>query len=195
MDKTLRSRDIKIVHIGNSLGSACPKSSCKNTVSLIPWFWKKPLRGFSSGRNKTTSSPGLTPIRPWPMRGKTGASMTRHCLTDWRMTTLTPKRYEIYFADLNPTLGSEISKIRPVVIISDDAMNTYLETVVICPITSKIHPTWRTRFQITCVDKQAEVAVDQIRTISKTRLKKKIDQLPDDDASQLRRIITEMYGE
>jgi mRNA interferase MazF len=111
------------------------------------------------------------------------------------MTTLTPKRYEIYSADLSPTLGSEISKIRPVVIISDDAMNTYLETVVVCPITSKIHPAWRTRLQITCVGKQAEVAVDQIRTVSKTRLKKKIDQLTGDDASQVRRIITEMYGE
>lgn len=108
---------------------------------------------------------------------------------------MTPKRYEIYFADLNPTLGSEISKIRPVVIISDDAMNKYLETVVICPITSKIHPTWRTRLQFNCVDKQCEIAVDQIRTISKTRLKKKIDQLSNNEASQLRRIITEMYGE
>jgi mRNA interferase MazF len=111
------------------------------------------------------------------------------------MTTLTPKRYEMYFADLNPSLGSEISKIRPVVIISDDAMNKYLETVVVCPITSKIHPTWRTRLQINCADKQAEVAVDQIRTISKTRLKNKIGQLPNTDASQLRRIITDMYGE
>ncbi len=122
-------------------------------------------------------------------------SMTGHCLTGWRMMTLMPKRYEIYFAALNPTLGSEISKIRPVVIISDDAMNTYLETVVVCPITSKIHPAWRTRLQIICVGKPAEVAVDQIRTISKTRLKKKIDQLSGDDASQVRRIITEMYGE
>ena len=111
------------------------------------------------------------------------------------MTILTPKRYEVYFADLNPTLGSEISKIRPVVIISDDAMNKYLETVVICPITSKIHPTWRTRLQFNCVDKQSEIAVDQIRTISKTRLKKKIDKLSNNEASQLRRIITEMYGE
>lgn len=111
------------------------------------------------------------------------------------MTTLTPKRYEIYFADLNPTLGSEISKIRPVVIISDDAMNKYLETVVVCPITSKIHPTWRTRLQIVCAGKKAEIAVDQIRTISKVRLKKKIDHLPDDESAQLRRIITEMYGE
>ena len=84
------------------------------------------------------------------------------------MVTLTPKRYEIYFADLNPTLGGEICKIRPVVIISDDAMNTYLETVVVCPLTSKIHPTWRTRLQIDCAGKQAEIAVDQIRTIERT---------------------------
>ena len=111
------------------------------------------------------------------------------------MATLTPKRYEIYFADLNPTLGGEICKIRPVVIISDDAMNKYLETVVVCPLTSKIHPTWRTRLQIDCAGKQAEIAVDQIRTISKIRLKKKIAQLPSDESSQLRLIITEMYGE
>ncbi|MFH0785122.1 MAG: type II toxin-antitoxin system PemK/MazF family toxin [Pseudomonadota bacterium] len=108
---------------------------------------------------------------------------------------MTPKRYEIYFADLNPTLGSEISKIRPVVIISDDAMNKYLETVVVCPITSKIHPAWRTRLQFNCVGKKFEIAVDQIRTISKIRLKKKIDQLSNNDTSLLRRIITEMYGE
>lgn len=106
-----------------------------------------------------------------------------------------PKRYEIYFADLNPTLGSEISKIRPVVIISDDDMNKYLETVVVCPLTSKIHPTWRTRLQIRCANQPAEIAVDQIRTLSKIRLKQKIDQLPDNVSAQLRRIITEMYGE
>lgn len=108
---------------------------------------------------------------------------------------MTPEQYEIYFADLNPTIGSEISKIRPVVIISDDAMNKYLETVVVCPVTSKIHPTWRTRLQIRCADKQAEVAVDQIRTISKARLKNRVDQLSGNESSQLRRIITEMYGE
>lgn len=106
-----------------------------------------------------------------------------------------PERYEIYFADLNPTIGSEINKIRPVVIISEDEMNTNLETIVICPLTSKIHPTWRTRLQIDCAGKQAEVAVDQIRAISKKRLRQKIDRLSISQASQLRRIITEMYGE
>jgi mRNA interferase MazF len=108
---------------------------------------------------------------------------------------LQPKRYEIYFADLNPTLGSEISKIRPVVVISQNDMNSFLETVVICPLTSKIHPKWRSRLQINCSGSIAEIAVDQIRTISKIRLKNKIDILSNDQASQLRRLITEMYGE
>ncbi len=105
------------------------------------------------------------------------------------------KRYEIFYADLNPTIGSEIKKIRPVVIISHDEMNKYLETVVVCPLTSKLHPQWRTRLKIQCMDKKAEIAVDQIRTISKLRLKKKIDKLSKLKAAQLRKLITDMYGE
>lgn len=105
------------------------------------------------------------------------------------------KRYEIYFADLNPTIGSEIKKVRPVVIVSQDEMNQYLETVVVCPLTLALHPQWRTRIQIKCAKKNAEIAVDQICTISKKRLKKKIDQLSDRKSAQLRKIITDMYGE
>ncbi|MCD6293700.1 MAG: type II toxin-antitoxin system PemK/MazF family toxin [Deltaproteobacteria bacterium] len=105
------------------------------------------------------------------------------------------KRYEIYFADLNPTVGSEIKKVRPVVIISQDEMNKYLKTVVVCPLTSKLHPLWRTRLRIKCTNKNAEIAVDQIRTISKQRLKKKLDKLSDIKAAQLRKLITDMYGE
>jgi mRNA interferase MazF len=107
---------------------------------------------------------------------------------------LTPKRYDIYLADLNPTIGSEISKVRPVVVISQNAMNRNLETIVICPLTSKLHPTWRSRLQIDCAGKSAEIAIDQIRTISQQRLKQKIDQLSDESAAQLRQLIVEMYG-
>jgi len=114
---------------------------------------------------------------------------------DWMMKNLNFKRYEIYFADLNPSIGSEIKKIRPVVIISQNEMNKYLETVVICPLTSKLHSQWRSRLQIKCTNKKAEIAVDQIRTISKLRLKKKIDQLSSLEAAQLRKLITDMYGE
>lgn len=109
--------------------------------------------------------------------------------------TLDIRRYEIYFADLNPTIGSEIKKVRPVVIVSQDEMNQYLETVVVCPLTSKLHPQWRTRLQIKCLNKNAEIAVDQIRTISKKRLKKRLDKLSKSKASQLRKLITDMYGE
>jgi mRNA interferase MazF len=111
------------------------------------------------------------------------------------MKALIIKRYEIYFADLNPTKGGELQKIRPVVIISQDEMNKYLDTIVICPLTSKLHPKWRTRLQIKCAEKKAEIAVDQIRTISKQRLKKKIDKLSANKAAQLRKLITDMYGE
>jgi mRNA interferase MazF len=105
------------------------------------------------------------------------------------------ERYGIYRADLNPTRGSEINKIRPVVIVSLDALNTVVETVVVCPLTTKLHPRWRTRLQIRCQGKKAEIAVDQIRTISKSRLTAKMDTLLPKDARELRRLISEMYGE
>lgn len=108
---------------------------------------------------------------------------------------MVPKRYDIYLADLNPTVGSEIKKIRPVVVVSPNEMNKHLETIVICPLTSKLHPKWRSRIQIACAGKKSEIAVDQIRTISKQRLKSKVNQLSHENAAQLRRLITEMYGE
>jgi mRNA interferase MazF len=111
------------------------------------------------------------------------------------MRNLDCKRYEIYYADLNPTIGNEIKKVRPVVIVSQNEMNKYLDTVVVCPLTSKLHPQWRSRIQIKCAQKNAEIAVDQIRTISKQRLKSKIDQLSPGKPVQLRKIIADMYGE
>lgn len=92
-------------------------------------------------------------------------------------------------------MGSELKKIRPVVIVSKDDMNKYLNTVVICPLTLTIHSKWRSRIQISCNNKPAEIAVDQIRTISKQRLKQKIDQLKPETSSKLRQLITDMYGE
>ncbi len=105
------------------------------------------------------------------------------------------KRYGIYLANLDPTIDAEIKKTRPVVIVSDDMMNKFLKTVVACPLTTKLHPTWRSRIQTVCEEHEAEIAVDQIRTISKLRLIKELDQLPPPDATLLRQLITEMYGE
>ena len=106
-----------------------------------------------------------------------------------------PRRYGIYIADLNPTQGGEIRKVRPVVVVSRDAMNRFLDTVVVCPLTTSLHPRWQGRLQVRCAGQDAEIAVDQIRAISKQRLRRRVDRLPASDASQLRRIIGEMYAE
>ncbi len=95
----------------------------------------------------------------------------------------------------DPVQGAEMAKTRPVVIISLDLLNERLDTVTVCPLTSSLHPGWRTRLQVRVAGKEAEVAVDQIRTISKARLGRKVGMLSKDDARSLRRIITEMYGE
>ena len=105
-----------------------------------------------------------------------------------------PVRYGIYLAALDPTVGREIAKTRPVVVVSMDAMNRHAENVVVCPLTTKLHPTWRSRIQVRSAGKSAEIAVDQIRTISTLRLVKKGDVLAAADASRLRELIVEMYG-
>jgi mRNA interferase MazF len=107
---------------------------------------------------------------------------------------MTPVRYGVYLASLDPTVGREIAKTRPVVIVSLEAMNQFAGTVVVCPLTTTLHPTWRSRIPVRCAGKAAEIAVDQIRTISTLRLTKKIDALTADHAARLRELIVEMYG-
>jgi mRNA interferase MazF len=90
--------------------------------------------------------------------------------------------------DLNTDLN-ELPEEAPVARVLD-------RTIIFnCPLTSKLHPKWRSRLQIKCAKRNAEIAVDQIRTISKQRLKKKIDNLSTTKAAQLRKLITDMYGE
>ena len=104
------------------------------------------------------------------------------------------KRYEVRWARLDPTQGAEMSKSRPVVIVSLDALNQRLQTVTICPLTTQLHPTWRSRLGVRIARQGAEIAVDQIRTISTARIGAKLGKLSDSDAAALRRLITEMYA-
>ena len=105
------------------------------------------------------------------------------------------KRYDICWVDLEPARGSELRKTRPAVIVSLDVLNQALDTIVVCPLTSKLHPDWRTRLTVNVRGKAAEIAVDQIRTVSKIRLGKKMGSLAPAKAAALRRLLTEAYGE
>ena len=80
-------------------------------------------------------------------------------------------------------------------IVSLDALNASLQTVTVCPLTSRLHPTWRSRLQVRCAGRPADIAVDQIRTVSRTGLGRRIGSLNESEAAALRRLITEMYGE
>ena len=104
------------------------------------------------------------------------------------------KRYEIYLARLDPVQGTEMGKTRPVVIVSDDLRNRALPNVVCCPLTKQLHPDWRSRLQVRSGGLVAEVAVDQIRVLSRSRLTRRIGRLSTTDAEELRRLISEMYA-
>lgn len=93
------------------------------------------------------------------------------------------KRFEVYLVNLDPTIGSEIQKTRPCLVISPDEMNRNIRTVIIAPMTSarKEYPT---RVSCTFRKKQGQIVLDQIRTVDKTRLVQKlgtIDSKPQSD--------------
>ena len=126
--------------------------------------------------------------------GKQHESASRALATQSVSHVVKVKRYEVRWAQLDPTEGAEMSKTRPVVIVSLDALNQRLQTVTICPLTTQLHPTWRSRLSVRVARQAAEIAVDQIRTISKARIGAKLGKLSGDDAAALRRLIIEMYG-
>ena len=102
------------------------------------------------------------------------------------------KQYEIVLVNLDPTLGSEMKKTRPCLIISPNEMNRYLRTVVIAPITSasKNYPT---RMEIKLKKTKGWIVLDQIRTIDKQRIVKIIEQLPVKESKIIKEIIKEIF--
>jgi mRNA interferase MazF len=90
--------------------------------------------------------------------------------------------------------AAKSQKARPVVVVSHEAMNRHLDTVVVCPLTTQLHPRWRSRLRCKCQGRKAEVAVDQIRAISMARLCKRLDRLKAPLGVELRALIGEMYG-
>jgi len=102
------------------------------------------------------------------------------------------KQYDIVLVNLDPTVGSEIKKTRPCVIISPDEMNKYLKTVVIAPMTTKSKK-YPTRVKINFADKTGWIVLDQIRTIDKRRITKNLGFLSNQVITEVKSIIKEAY--
>ncbi len=101
-------------------------------------------------------------------------------------------RYEVYLINLDLTIGSEIKKTRPCVIISPDEMNKNISTVIVAPLTSS-QKNYPTRINCQVQSKQGQIVLDQIRTIDKIRLIKKIDVINKRTRLKLHKVLTEMF--
>ena len=100
-------------------------------------------------------------------------------------------QYDVYWVDLEPTKGHEIKKTRPCVVMSPNEMNKYIGTVIIAPMTSKSKQ-YPSRIEVLFNQKQGWIVLDQIRTIDKRRLIKKVGSLKKDEISKIKSLIKEM---
>lgn len=104
------------------------------------------------------------------------------------------KRFDIVLVNLDPSFGSEINKVRPCVIVSPDEMNdSSLRTVIIAPMTTKIR-NYPSRVNLSFSGKHGEIALDQIRTIDKKRLIKKLGSLKAITAKKVTNTLIEMFS-
>lgn len=104
------------------------------------------------------------------------------------------KRFEVYLVNLDPTMGSEIQKTRPCAIVSPDEMNRHIQTVIAAPLTTKGRK-YPTRVECKFKGKKGQIVLDQIRTIDKTRLVKKLGELTENSQKEVLRILAEMFAE
>ena len=103
------------------------------------------------------------------------------------------RRFDVFLVSLDPTVGSEIQKSRPCLIISPDEMNRHIQTVIIAPMTTRgrKYPT-----RITCEfqRKQGQIVLDQIRTVDKARLLRKLGRIDNQTQIEVLSVLQEMFS-
>src|SRR5689334_21724243 len=104
------------------------------------------------------------------------------------------RRFEIYLVNLDPTVGSEIRKSRPYVVISPDEMNLHIRTVIVAPMTTHGQP-YPTRVPCRFQGKSGQIVLDQIRTVDRRRLVKKLGKLTEAQASATLEVLAAMFAE
>jgi mRNA interferase MazF len=104
------------------------------------------------------------------------------------------KRFEVYLVNLDPTIGSEIKKMRPCLVISPDEMNAHIATIIVAPMTTQGRA-YPTRVSCKFQSKDGQVVLDQIRTVDKTRLAKKLGTISASTQKVVLAILAEMFAE
>ena len=102
-------------------------------------------------------------------------------------------RFDVYLINLDPTIGSEIQKTRPCLIISPDEMNHHIRTVIVAPMTSKGRD-YPSRVRCRFKGKSGQVVLDQIRTVDSVRLVKKLGRLDKKSRGEVLRVLSELFA-
>jgi mRNA interferase MazF len=103
------------------------------------------------------------------------------------------RRFDVFLVNLDPTVGSEIRTSRPCVVVSPDEMNRYVRTVVVAPLTTSCHP-YPSRVDVRFAGKDGQVVIDQLRTIDKVRLAKRLGVLDADETASVLEVLKEFFA-
>jgi mRNA interferase MazF len=104
------------------------------------------------------------------------------------------QRFDVWLINLDPTIGSEIQKTRPCVVISPDEMNRKIATAIVAPMTTK-GKAYPTRILCQFVGQEGLIVLDQIRTVDKTRLVKHLGCISEDEQKSVLATLAEMFAE
>ncbi len=103
------------------------------------------------------------------------------------------RRFDVYLVNLDPTVGTEIKKTRPCLVVSPDEMNLHLRTVIVAPMTTK-GQTYPSRVPCRFKGKDGQVVLDQIRTVDRMRLVKKLSRLDPKTSTAVLDVLLEMFA-
>jgi mRNA interferase MazF len=103
------------------------------------------------------------------------------------------RRFDVFLANLDPTVGSEIQKTRPCLVVSPDEMNRSIRTVIVAPMTTKGRP-YPTRIDFRFDGKEGQVVLDQIRTLDKVRLIKRLGRLGEQTQDEVLSALARLFS-
>lgn len=104
------------------------------------------------------------------------------------------KRFEVYLVNLDPTIGSEIQKTRLCLVVSPDEMNRHIATVMVAPMTTKGRP-YPTRVPCQFQGKDGQIVLDQLRTVDKVRLVKRLGEMDEETQRAVVDVLAEIFAE
>lgn len=104
------------------------------------------------------------------------------------------ERFDVYLVNLDPTIGSEIKKTRPCLVISPDVMNRYIAAVIVAPMTTKGR-SYPTRVECSFQGKDGQIVLDQIRTVDKVRLVRRLGRIDPQTQAGVLTVLAELFAE